>query len=144
MIVCGIRAAGVLLHQHVALKVELAGINGLDRAAVDIGNRVAGDLKTTGEGRLVFNIHRAAFHCRALGDAAVGNSAGLACCFLFTQIYRATVIGHTVANGAARNGSRRGPCPDRAAVICRDAACAPGISRVSAEGAVGNRCSFLR
>ena len=116
----------------------------MNSAVIDVGYGVVGDVEAAGEGGLVFNIHRAALHCFTAGDAAVGNRTGLACCFLLTQIYCAAVLRRTVADGAACNGSRTGPRPDRAAVISRTAAEAAGIIRVNTEHAIVDRCCVLR
>ena len=70
VVVGGICGAGVVLHHHIALEVELAGVNRLDRAAVDVGNNVAGNFKVVGEGGLILNIDRAAAHRLAVGDGA--------------------------------------------------------------------------
>ena len=41
-------ALPIFFHLHVALKVQLTGVNGLDGGAVDVGNDVAGDAEITG------------------------------------------------------------------------------------------------
>ena len=143
VLIGGIRATRIVLHLYISFKIELAGINGLDRAAVDIRNRVAGDLEITGEGGGFSDIDRAAAHRLAVFDAAAGES-----CFCngSIQIYAAAVSTRcgVLNRQVLQRHIRCCPRPDRAAVSVCAAAETVGIIGVNAEGAVFDREIFLR
>ena len=88
VMVVGFGAGRIALHLHVALEVQFACVNGLDRAAVGAGDCVAGDLEIAGEGRRIADIDRAAAHRLTAGDAAAGDGCTCDPC---VQIHAAAV-----------------------------------------------------